>query len=58
MHYETVRLNEASVFATYDEDLHQIRIETNKTTEIHVGEYKINLRLEDEVGTKSQLLTI
>ena len=58
VHYETVQLNEASVFATYYEDLQQIRIETNKTTENHVGEYKINLRLEDEVGTKSQLLTI
>ena len=51
VYYDKIQLNEASVFATYDEDLQQIIVETNRTTESHIGEYKINLRLVDEIGT-------
>ena len=56
--YETVELNGANLFATYVKEWSKIIIQADKTTEANIGDYAIWLRLVDEAGKFSQLLTI
>ena len=56
--YETVELNGANLFATYVKEWSKIIIQADKTTEANIGDYSIWLRLVDEAGKFSQLLTI